>query len=80
MVDLSLTPISNCIGPEFVIVSRAIYQTTKLEKLWGNYSDLLVLFGLFNQPDGPVLANLAIGVEEYDVLPTRFPYQSVACL
>jgi len=80
MVDLSLTPISNCIRPELVVVSRAIYQSVKLEELGRYYSDLLVFFGLFNQPDSPVLANFTIGVDEYDVFPSRFPYQSVVCL
>ena len=80
IVPLSLTPISNCIWPELVVVSRAIYQSVKLKEPRCYYSDLLVFFGLFNQPDSPVLANLTIGVEEYDVVPSRFPYQSVVCL
>jgi len=61
-------------------MARAIYQTVKLEELGRYYSDLLVFFGLFKQPDSPVLANLTVGVEEYDVFPSRFPYQSVVCL
>ena len=61
-------------------MSRAIYQTVKLEELRRHYSDLLVFFGLCNQPDSPVLANFTIGVEEYDVFSTRFPYQLVVCL
>src|SRR5438445_3890847 len=80
MVDLSLTPISNCIRPELVVVSRAVHQAIELEKLRRYYSDLFVFFSSFNEPSRPLFGDLAIRVEEYDVFPSRFPYQSVVCL
>jgi len=42
--------------------ARTIYQTVKLKELGRYYSDLLIFFGLLNESDSPVLANLAVGL------------------